>query len=115
MVRQVVHAHGHPCRVLTDVGSGRIDVRVEGGGIEPAPLLRLLSEVVLKARAMMEIRSSIFAGQRVGKRSRALEEMSEGLKLWFDPNGILPAGLGKAFESNISPTQSAAVLPADQE
>jgi len=102
MIRHVVHAHGHPCRILTDVGSGRIDVRVENGAVEPAPLLRLLAEVVLKVEAMMEIRSSAFAGQWIGASSPLLEELAERLKLWLDPSGILPAGIGKWFETMIS-------------
>lgn len=112
MIRHVVHAHGHPCRILTDVGTGRIDVRVENGAVEPAPLLRLLSQVVLKAGAMMEIRSSAFVGQWIGAHCPALDELAEKLKLWFDPNDILPVGLGKPFETAVPETEHA-TMPAE--
>jgi len=98
MMRHVIQVHGYACRILADVGSGRIDIAVARGTVEPAPLLRVLREAVLHAGASMEIRSSAFAGQWVGRTSPALEKLCADLKLWFDPNDILPSGRGKLFE-----------------
>ncbi|HDS74421.1 MAG TPA: FAD-binding oxidoreductase, partial [Firmicutes bacterium] len=94
-IRHVVQVHKYDCKLLIDLGAGRIDVLVAGGAVEPSPLVRLLSELVGRSNAMLEVWSSDLAGKWTGPVSPALETVRSDLKVNFDPSGVLPAGWGR--------------------
>ena len=111
-IRHVVQVHKYDCKLLIDLGAGRIDVLVDRGAIEPSPLVRLVSELVERSHAMLEVWSSELAGKWTGPVSPALETVRSDLKVNFDPAGVLPAGWGRKlvwstpFESRRTATTS---------
>jgi len=110
-ILNVVRVHGYPCRMLMDMGAGRMDVRVERGAVEPAPLLRLLSEAVLPAKATMEIWSPPAASGWIAPAAPEVDALRARLKAQFDPAGILPAGWGPRIKT-IGAQKEGAISPA---
>jgi FAD/FMN-containing dehydrogenase len=91
-LRQAVKVHVYNCRLLVDLGAGRIDMLVDDGAIAPDPLVRTLCEIVARSRCMLEVWSSPLAGKWHGTISPTLERVRDDLKVNFDPCGVLPDG-----------------------
>lgn len=93
--RHKVQVHGYNFRMLMDLGTGRIDMLIERGMVEPVPLVRALCDLVSRTDAMLEVWSSDMSGKWFGTISQPLETLRDDLKLNFDPAGVLPAGWGR--------------------
>ena len=91
----VVRLHGYDCRMLVDLGAGRIDILAEEAAVEPGPLVHKLCDVVTDAESVMEIWSSELAGKWYGDVSVPLETIRADLKVNLDPVGVLPFGWGR--------------------